>query len=298
MSILKRFSAAVSHAMLPLLILPGLLHAEEGEQRWYQVELILFSQNNPNYLDSEMWPLDYTLPNLEGVTELVNTGKTPAPGQLPEPFSLVSSENLQLTETAKRINKAEDVELLLHLGWLQPGLPEDKAMAVHLYEGMLGKPVGNVIRNRPESVENTLEQAETLPRIDGTVRLILSRYHHLESDLVWREPLAQNLFGFIENENTLFPQESMAMAEQLQEPVTESVAGRTGEMEIEPTVEQDNLNYQIFRQQQSRRMRSNEVHYIDHPLFGIIALVTRHELPKADEPEGVPAEGEVKAVTP
>ena len=32
-----------------------------------------------------------------------------------------------------------------------------------------------------------------------------------------------------------------------------------------------------FRMQQSRRLRSKEVHYIDHPLFGLIVLITPYE---------------------
>lgn len=53
----------------------------------------------------------------------------------------------------------------------------------------------------------------------------------------------------------------------------------------------------LFRLQQSRRMRSNELHYLDHPVFGILAQVTPVEdsataiplLPAGGESAGVEA---------
>ena len=38
------------------------------------------------------------------------------------------------------------------------------------------------------------------------------------------------------------------------------------------------VNATQFRMRQSRRLRSKEVHYIDHPLFGLIVLITPHEV--------------------
>jgi hypothetical protein len=65
--------------------------------------------------------------------------------------------------------------------------------------------------------------------------------------------------------------------------------GETGEMsagnEAMPadTADIDLLKYRVFRLQQSRRMRSSEIHYLDHPLFGVIAQVTPYELPQPKE---------------
>lgn len=240
----KRTIRTICSLLAPLLLLPGLLHAEE-EQRWYQVEVIIFSQNNPDYRVSELWPLDYTLPDTAKSRELVRA-KQGASSQLPEPFSLVGTERLRLTDAAQRIKSASDVELVMHLGWLQPGLPEDKAVAVHISDGVLAARSGG----------------EELPRLDGTLRLILSRYLHLESDLIWREPLPPGM--------SLLP----AGAEQ------GGVIGDGAEpmgMMADAQPMPATITHQIFRLKQSRRMRSDETHYLDHPLFGIIAQVTRYE---------------------
>jgi hypothetical protein len=44
---------------------------------------------------------------------------------------------------------------------------------------------------------------------------------------------------------------------------------------------------QDYRLHQTRRMRSTEIHYFDHPLIGVISIVTPYEFPKP-EPEVEP----------
>jgi hypothetical protein len=44
-----------------------------------------------------------------------------------------------------------------------------------------------------------------------------------------------------------------------------------------------------FRLREKRRMRSRELHYFDHPRFGMIAMVTPYDAPE-DEPEPEPGE--------
>lgn len=261
MSPQKRTTRAICSLLAPLLLLPGLLHAEE-EQRWYQVEVILFSQNNPDYHDSELWPLDYTLPDMEQSRELVKNQKSTS-SLYPEPFSLVGNERLRLTETARRIKKASDVELVLHLGWLQPGLPEEKAVAVHIYDGMLERGAGEM---RP------LTSGDELPKLDGTLRLILSRYLHLESDLIWREPLPPGMSLLPAAAQSLQGDDEGAAADEEPASLTTMDEAAAEAQQMPATI-----THQVFRLKQSRRMRSDEIHYLDHPLFGIIALVSRYE---------------------
>jgi hypothetical protein len=52
----------------------------------------------------------------------------------------------------------------------------------------------------------------------------------------------------------------------------------------------------IFRLREKRRIRSRELHYFDHPRFGMIAMVTPYDAPEEEaEPEPEP-EGEPEAV--
>ena len=55
---------------------------------------------------------------------------------------------------------------------------------------------------------------------------------------------------------------------------------------------------QTFRLKESRRMRSKELHYFDHPMFGMIVKITPYELPEpspvADRPVIAPTKNDSK----
>jgi hypothetical protein len=57
------------------------------------------------------------------------------------------------------------------------------------------------------------------------------------------------------------------------------------------TTQAMSLEYGVpeIRLRQQRRMRSKELHYIDHPRFGVIALITPYESPQASEATDIPA---------
>lgn len=244
-----------------LLLLPSLLVAQE-QQRWYQVEIIIFSQNNPSYHTSEQWPQDYTLPDLEKGRNL--TWPKGSNSSNPQPFTLLAKKDLKLDGAIKRIKSAGDVKLMLHLGWLQPGLEKKDAVAVHIYENMLNRSSQAVADGTPL-------------KLDGTLRLTLARYLHLESDLVWREPLTESQLAQ-DNDDSLLLESA---------PGGNSEPAIVDNMNSEAVTEDGEIRqqraYQVFRMQQSRRMRSSEIHYIDHPVFGIVALVTPYELAKPEK---------------
>jgi len=98
-------------------------------------------------------------------------------------------------------------------------------------------------------------------RLDGVMNLSLARYLHLDVDLLYRPADAQQSTGdsgFFGNSAPATPQ--------------------------------------VYRLQESRRMRSKELHYIDHPMFGVIALVTPYDMPQASaDPAPTPAAPQTQA---
>lgn len=239
--------------LFALLLFPILLHAAP-EDRWYKVEVIIFAYKSKAYRNSELWPVDYSLPRIEKSRELGSA-----------PFTKLSARQLRLGGAANRIKNAPDLEYMLHFGWLQPGLPEEKSVAVHVYDGMLEGAY------RPESARSY--------KLDGTLRLSLSRYLHLESDLIWRDPLSA--------EEVASQQAASQVADDAV-PVG-AVTGEEGAIAMEtatpseiPTSQTPVISEHVYRMQQSRRMRSNEIHYLDHPRFGVVALVTPYEIKSTD----------------
>jgi hypothetical protein len=165
------------------------------------VEIIVFSRPGAA-LGTEHWP-----------TEAVASpaGRELVPwrgfnGDNSVPFQRLPASALQMKRDFERMKASTDLHPLLHTGWLQPGLAKEDAVAVRL-------------RSEPDSVGS----------VDGTIRLVLSRYLHLETNLTYHR-------------------------------------------------EGDDAVYQMV---ESRRMRSKEYHYLDHPAFGVVALVTPVESGKS-----------------
>ena len=87
------------------------------------------------------------------------------------------------------------------------------------------------------------------PTLEGTVKFGVKRYLHLETDIVLREA------------------------------TTDAQA------------EVDGFSYgprfRSYRMQDKRRMRSGKLHYLDHPVLGVLSIATRYEKPAPviDEPQ-------------
>ncbi|MEW6647862.1 MAG: CsiV family protein [Pseudomonadota bacterium] len=195
-------------------------------ETWYEVELIVLAQRQPD-AGSEVWPVN-GLPPLAQETVLA-IPQADQPG-ISGKIAPLPAENLRLQAEAQRIAGDARYELLLHAGWRQPGLPKEQALPVRI-----------------RAVEAVPEGSEPgLPRLDGTLRLILARYLHLEADLRYRSATAAA------NGDSLF-------------------ASFNDTADEEP----------LYRLSETRRMRSREVHYLDHPMFGIVAMVTPYEPPAA-----------------
>ncbi|MCW9088650.1 MAG: peptidoglycan binding protein CsiV [Gammaproteobacteria bacterium] len=237
--------------LLPLLFLllgPPALAEDEEATRWYEVEVLLFVQQSQDYRRSEHWPIDYTEPQLEGSRELKAAGSSASE---PVAFRRLGDAELQLQADAERINRAPDLELLAHFGWLQPGMEPEKAIPVRISDEMFNL-----------SPSGAAEQ--TQPRINGTLKLMLARYLHIEADLLYREPTeaATTMYQPYYRENREGAPDASAT---------------TGEENLFLLAQQEEAQqqplYHVYQLQESRRMRSGELHYLDHPVFGMAVKV-------------------------
>lgn len=175
---------------------------------------------------NEVWPQDPGLPD-------TTAALPPAGGTAP----------LRLTAAADRLRRQPGYSVLLHTAWRQPTGDRSRAPWVRLTDGDTS--------------------AATL---DGSARLSVSRYLHLDLDLVLIRELA-------------LPASA---------PMTGTVAiPLAGPGTAVPPPPEGALTYvrQPFRLIDSRRMRSDEVHYIDHPAFGVLALATAYRPPQPAAPE-------------
>lgn len=241
-----------------------LLHAapvvEEAVQKvdWYDIDVIVFRHHDYKALSREKWARDPGSPMIRTARELL-----PA---LPENLTVAHSDQLKgpvayiqlrdeqsrLQTKLKQLIKSSSYEPLIHLSWRQPGLGPDEAEAVHVHAGVNGLvvketappttgtlSVPEITGTDPVEVPGNAMVGPPAPFIDGTIRLIRKRFLHVEADFLYRAP-------FTEDKDNLLARRQWPQA---------------------------------FRLQESRRMRSREVHYLDHPMFGVLILATPYVQP-------------------
>lgn len=235
----------------------------QNQNQWYAVELIVFAQTHPD-AGNETWPATPGLPNLTGAQDI------PTVAVAGSPLQPLPADQFKLQAEADKLANDSDYEVLLHTGWVQLGVPGGKGIPVRIHTALPAAaddaapatpaavvpatPAGSVTP-APAAATPVASAPDAQPRLDGVVTLTLSRYLHLDVDLVLRgEPAA--------------PADS---------------GGFFGTPTQQPQV-------QLYRLQESRRMRSKEIHYFDHPMFGVLAQVTPYD------PSAIP--GASPAATP
>lgn len=216
------------------------------------------------------------------------SGKTETRAQDRQPpIPFVLSEQVsdpEFAEMVKKIRGAARYRLLFSGSWPQALKPRDEAPAV-LIQG--GDRVGQHYQ------------------LEGYVKLALERYLHIDTDLwlsQFRERRLPHDSGFIANDEPAFTSENEAVNEATREfpalPVPFPVNDRRAAPAATDTAAQpalhtdlpegqtdnklnvllaDDSSHTVERtvvMQQTRRMRSGEVHYLDHPLFGVLVKIT------------------------
>ena len=292
--------------MLLALLLPALvagpLRAEE--ERWYEVELIVFASSQEDD-GQEFWPPLAELPDAAGAMELGrDPGLEPVPGKVSELAPLLA-----------QLERSRLYQPLLHWHWRQPGwdsaqartlrvsVPMDADLPVEtpalaplvteppetpgIQEVPLPELAGEVAATETprDDLDSLLPEPE---RLAGTLRLRRGRYLHLDVDLVYREPVWEAPEAAAPAESgvdTLIGGTEPEMPAEQAEPAT-------APLPLEPVLRE-------VRMTQSRRMRSGELHYLDHPRFGVLVLVRPYEPPPpleapagTDAPPPTPAAAE------
>lgn len=271
-----------------------------GEATWYQVEMIVFAHNDETAETEEQWPDDVALSypsrlkmlfdavslpsrvddNLTtgieiGLPSLLSNHNDPArtlddesaldnsallstpPVELtgslttslasedtvqrPLPFQRLDDDAKTLREALQHLRRIDRYRPLFHEVWQQPMQSRGRSPAILITGG--------------DAYGSHFE-------LEGTIKLSVERYLHIDTDL-WLHRFEPN-----------FGQTSTFQVPELPtNTVTDMLLGDS----YSPFSLIIDEPYNVARTvtlRQSRRMRSGEIHYLDHPLFGVIVLVT------------------------
>jgi len=249
------------------------------DARWFQVELILFAQKSGEPLDAEQWPdiEDLTLPDTllalhfpqeadatEGGTSTgADAGSPENTAERPPAYQFLGEEALQLTDAVKKLRRSSRFAPLLHIAWQQPTYNRQQAQPVFFMEGMdkpLSAEAGGDI-----TAEDSVGPPN--PRFVGTITLSVERYLHLAADLLYRQPVTQHLAIPISDLDLWYDRPYLTLND------PQGPAYRLASWQA----------MRGFQLKESRRMRSKEIHYLDHPFMGLVVVITPVELPETEE---------------
>jgi len=214
----------------------------------------------------------------------------------PVAYQLLGADALQLTAMEDKLRRSRQFEPLLHIAWQQPTVDRQHARPIFFTEGMADPLAENTgeealledslpadislgdnpeIAPADESLPPLLEYATEEdthvgppnPRFVGTVTLSVERYLHFAADLLYRQPVTQR---------NPIPIPDLDLWYDRPYPTLREPQGPAYRLETWQAM-------RGFQLKESRRMRSKEIHYLDHPFMGVIVFITPVELPEPAE---------------
>lgn len=248
---------------------------------WYQVEAVVFAERDAaRPEDRPHWREEGPPPIPENAVELLAAlapGDGGAGANRRHAFRALPASELDLSGAADRIDRSDAYRVLLHVGWRQPGFPPDDAPAVRL-DSSLGLASGSRFAAAPGEA------------VGGTIRLWRRRFLHVDTDLAFGEIEAwrgrregADADAAPGSERREAPEgggvSNPGAGEGAEAGAAEPGApGPPGREEAEAAAEPrpaGGEGRRVARIARSLRVRAGKLHYIDHPLFGVLLSVER-----------------------
>lgn len=301
----KNFRVSGKFLLAWCLTAPGImlwhsqLKAQQETDPWYQIEVIIFENRgySPYGPDPEAWPRNilpaYPLNSryLLSAEELKALEAKEAEARLAagasdtspsgeKPFIDLGEDFYQLKRQSNAIGRERDMRILLHKVWRQPVSSREATPAVIVKGG---------------------NQYDDHFELEGSLQISVSRYLHLDTNL-WFTSFEAN----IGQEDTwwpnlptppkrdsndasltdIYPQDPNRLSA-TPPPWQSNSTDKSGMQfglnsswaEEAPSMDKQK-NYvvkEIVTFEQSRRMRSGELHYLDHPKLGLIVRIDTYK---------------------
>jgi len=217
----------------------------------YKVEVLIFNYLPSDTLEDELWPVINEVPPRTNTRNL-EYNKADQPTNF---FTRLPKSELELSQKQVSLRRSGDYNILFHEAWVQPIGEKRGKDTIHITGG--------------DILDNGLYELE------GYIAIDKARYLHFRSDLFHSRQLtateAQRL-------NPVTPSDP-ELAEN-----TPSGTHSTNPTSNQPSTngnryltQSDVPDFLTVEMKTGRRMRSKELHYLDHPLMGALILITPTE---------------------
>lgn len=274
---LPALAANPPSAVIPLKpIKAGVNPAEpKSMQNRYRVEMVFFTFNTPSNFTQEQWRQGLASPDLHRAVNLF--GKASAMDA--KGFKVLPPSTYRLDAAARRLQASGRFTVIGHISWEQPGLSITQAKPVVIQMGTDYGPLYPQLMQPRFAMSNgqTIEiPAPTyLYQLQGTVKIVLSRYLHLYTDLVLRVP-SKPQTGSAPLALSTPPTPASAstganalsrMAPMLRSKLVEDIPAITDPAHAQPAPDGTLTDIHII---EHRRTRSRLLNYLDNPMLGIL----------------------------
>lgn len=278
--------------------------AQENEERWYRIELLIFA--NEGTATAEQWPAtpDLAYPEaarflvdpqqveanregFEGTSDIDSYGRQilgfpvdelsttepsidePSISVTPTPFITLPTDSREFYGKAAYMQRSGNYTTLFHESWVQPVQAAGEALPI---------------------IIDRSGDTQQWPELQGSIKLHIARYLHLETNL-WLNTPGDYLPG--EWRMPAPPLGPLSLI--IEEPDLDVIEDATSTASLQPALNDDAIEIAVLDDEvagtqltteptypwrhavlldQSRRMRSGEVHYIDHPMLGVVIKLT------------------------
>jgi len=252
--------------LIPLLLL--LVSMPSLAQRQFDIEVIIFKRAVDAEKISESWPDSQPEINTERAGSFANASYRQSKG-----VKMLAYSDYQLNDQVQQLKKHAGFEVLLHTAWRQGDQPKSSSPVFHIQAGrdysQQYQSDGSLIGQTKQqtSIDGVTEQTISKPlyELDGTLQVYVQHYLYAEAMMDLKQPSVREVV--IQDQPIEFT------------PTEENADGnvQAGNLTpVSPTVEVEKF-LKSYRMDQKRRMRSNETHYLDHPLMGMVIQVRRVE---------------------
>lgn len=253
----------LKHLLLAVILASSYATAstQANEPRWYEIELYLFKRNSDT---DEKWPEPKpmrfgkaVISLLQNQANLIQKGHIFSNQLMPsnihkdtQPFVL-PKQFLQFGNSLSFINKKLDLEPLIHVSWRQGIRPEKFSQPIALY---LGEDFSEQYRANGYLISDTQDLTEKavgkVRELTGTINLYIDHYLFVEVDLRLRKESKIELRKHDEL-SSLTPSDRSSSFSFLEQ----------------------------IPMQQKKHVRSDEIHYFDHPYLGMILEIRKINQP-------------------
>ncbi len=266
------FKQSLILLFLTSIILPT--WAADSKERWFQVELLIFKQPQIETDDPEVWPQYAEIEKPENFLELETkndpaelnlvtneqapTDTTNFPAEIIvedtknlKPFAVLPDSEQRLRNHYLQLKKDPNYSVLFHEVWNEPVPGRDDVVPIRIGAGeMFGR------------------KAE----LQGYISLYVERYLHLSTNLhLVQYEKSRDPFSFVEESDSGF-----SALQTLNDFGGLSLINTDSFNNNQIARESKNFYVAIesAHLEESRRMRSKHIHYLDNPKFGLLVLIT------------------------